>query len=761
MPSDERAPSLSRSKALYADVIVPRHITKAFTYLVPPALTQTLEVGHRVLVPFGRSTLEAAVVALGHQPPAGVQRTHLKEIRAIADGSEKSELSTTLFALSRKVAEHYVAPWGQCLRLVLPPLASRHDPPIRYVATNQGLAALEDGDCPEPLRALLGRIARRSSGVLASTLRSSRMRGLREKLEALQARAWIAVAAKEKEDERRSRKHDTGTRSSAHPFGGSALPVPGPSELPEPDAACIRLVTECLRAGQAGRLVVHAAWECRVSVLARAAREAHARDKSVIVLCGEVAKAQWLGHLLSSITGLPVEVLHRNPQARSLSDASSPTRPGAPMIVVGTRSALFTPVTSVGLIWVDGEDDPALKEPQEPRYHAREVAWMRAELDRALVVLASAHPSLESMFDSGADICTILRDTAHRPQVELVDLRRETGGTLLSPRLVAAMRNALEQRAGTLLFLNRKGYAGALVCRDCGWVPRCPACAVALTYYRSPAKLSCRYCGTGAALPESCPACQSARLNPVGEGTERVEAEVRRLLPDADIVRLDGDTLRRPAAARGLWERVRSGRWDILVGTQALFQQEPLPPVGLVGIIQADSGLHVPDFRAAERTYQHLVDAVAVARPAPAGGRVILQTMLPTHHAVESILLDQPSRFYDQELAARRLLGYPPACRLAALSVSGKELSLIDTAARRWREALERASEGSCALTILGPVPGTGRRPRGRYRAHMLVKGDNASVLSRVLRETVEQMEQAYRKGQLKFVVDVDPVETT
>lgn len=761
MPPDERAPSISRSQALYADVIVPRHITKAFTYLVPAALAQTLEVGHRVLVPFGRSTLEAAVVALGHQPPAGVRRVHLKEIRSIADGSGKTELSATLFALSRQISEHYVAPWGQCLRLVFPPRAGRHEPLIRYVATDQGLAALEDGHCPEPLRALLGRIARRSTGILATTLRSSRMRGVREKLEALQARAWVAAAAKEKGDEPASRKQDTGSRSSAHLLGDSVFPVPDASELPEPDAACSTLVTECLRTGQAKRLVVHASWEHRVSVLARAAREAHAMGRSVIVLSGEAAKAQWLGHLLSALTGRPVAALHRGPQATSLSGGSSPTRPGGPMIVVGTRSAVFAPVTSVGLIWIEGEDDPALKEPQEPRYHAREVAWMRAELERAVVVLASAHPSLESMFDSGAETCTIPGDATHRPRVELVDLRRETGGTLLSPRLVAAVRDALEQRAGALLFLNRKGYAGALVCRDCGWVPRCPSCAVALTYYRSPVRLSCRYCGTGAALPDSCPACRSARLNPVGEGTERVEAEVRRLLPDADIVRLDGDTLRRPAAARVLWERVRSGRWDILVGTQALFQRGPLPPVGVVGIIQADSGLHVPDFRAAERTYQHLVDAVAVARPAPAGGRVILQTMLPTHHAVESILLGEPSRFYDQELAARQLLGYPPACRLAGLFVSGKESSSVDAAAWRWREALERASDGSPALTILGPVPGTGGRPRGRYRSQMLVKGDDAGVLSRVVRDTVEQMERVYRKGRLKFVVDMDPVEAT
>jgi primosomal protein N' (replication factor Y) len=238
-----------------------------------------------------------------------------------------------------------------------------------------------------------------------------------------------------------------------------------------------------------------------------------------------------------------------------------------------------------------------------------------------------------------------------------------------------------------------------------------------------------------------------------------VEVEARRLFPHAKIARLDGDTLRRSASARSLWEGVRSGAWDILIGTQALFQREPLPRRGLVGILHADSGLNVPDFRAAERTYQLLVDAVSLARPASAGGRVILQTRLPAHHAVQAVLSGEPNRFYNEELAARRLLSYPPACHLAGLSVSGKDLRVVETAAKQWRKNLEQSIGGQEPVMILGPVPAMSGRPKGHHRHQMLVKAADRTLLCRGIRESVERMEREYRKGPIKFIVDVDPVE--
>jgi primosomal protein N' (replication factor Y) len=248
-------------------------------------------------------------------------------------------------------------------------------------------------------------------------------------------------------------------------------------------------------------------------------------------------------------------------------------------------------------------------------------------------------------------------------------------------------------------------------------------------------------------------------LNPVGEGTERVELEARRLFPQARIARLDGDTLRRPSQARRLWAQVYGREVDLVVGTQAVFQRGPLPAMGLVGIVQADVGLHVPDFRAAERTYQLLVEAVAAARSAADGGKVVLQTSLPAHHAVEAVVLGEPRRFYGEELAARRLLGYPPAVHLAGLSVSGKSSDSVDKAARHWRIKLGETAGAEETLTILGPVPAPGGRPRGHHRRHMLVKGPDRTALCSIVSRSVEELEREYPKRQAKFVVDIDPVE--
>jgi primosomal protein N' (replication factor Y) len=732
--------SPAEAPLLYADVLVPRHISKTFTYRVPPPLQPIIAVGHRVLVPFGRATLEAAVVSLSRQHPAGVGPASLKEIASLLDQREGAADAAALFELSRRVAEDYVAPWGQCLRLIFP--TPRGKTPSRYLITEQGRAALQDGRCPETLRPVLTRIARRATGVSSSTLLSAHDGSTRTSIETLERHGWIAAAARREASGKKRQASAPGLRLEQF---GDIGPAQAPSET------WVHCIEAALRARPRRRIVLHAPWSERLGMLSDAVLRMHANKQSVLVLCGESAKAEWLGRRVTSLTGLPIQLLSE----RRDGAAAKPS----PIIVVGTRSAVFTPVPSIGLLWVEGEDDPAFKELKEPRYHARQVACIRGDIEGALVVLASAHPSLESKYEATDRTAVVEVPAVSRPAIELVDLRREPPGTLLSPSLAAAMQTALETKAGVFLFLNRKGYAGALVCGDCGWVLRCRSCAVALVYYRETAKLACRYCGEAERLPELCPTCGAARLNPVGEGTERVELEVRRLFPQAAVARLDGDTLRNTVRARRLWQQLYGGSCDVIIGTQAVLQRGPLPQMGVVGVIQADSGLHASDFRAAERTYQLLIDAVAAGRPASAGGRVVLQTLLPEHHAIASIVLDEPNRFYEEELAARRLLGYPPALQLVNLSVTGKQVPVVETAARMWRTWLEQWNAGEHAIAILGPVPALGGRARGYHRCHMLVKGADRLMLRRAVRESVDHMESRYPSRQVKFIVDVDPVD--
>ena len=274
--------------------------------------------------------------------------------------------------------------------------------------------------------------------------------------------------------------------------------------------------------------------------MARTAQLALDEGRSVLVIIGEVVRAQWLARVLRDVMKLPARFQSRG---ASEGDVESDME-AAPRIVVGTRSAIFYPLRSLGLIWVDGEEDSALKEPQEPHYHARDVAWMRAQQESAILVYGSAHPSLEVITEAEIERFAQKREADSYPSVDLVDMSREFGGLPFSAPLLTALRSAQAKHDRAILFLNRRGYAGALVCRDCGWVPRCRSCAVAFAYYRASARLACRYCGMREALPEICGACGASRLSPIGEGTERVEQEVRRLFPEARIVRIDRDTLR-------------------------------------------------------------------------------------------------------------------------------------------------------------------------------------------------------------------------
>lgn len=754
MTSDGTSILPRRIEALYADIIVPRHIAKAFTYLVPPTLTQTIAIGRRVLVPFGHMMLEGVVISLSNHLATEIKSATLREIRSLTHDGQASTLPAALFELSRKISDNYVAPWGQCLRLILPPIATRKTSPSRYVATAQGRAALEAGLCPDHLKPTLGRIARRTAGILPSTLQPIRQRNAALEIDALTNKSWIAlvpsnnVTVNPQKPRGKLILHEDDRRT---PTDG-ILPI---ETFPEVDCSWKKQVAHCLHSNHLRKLVLHAPWEHRFSRLVDAIQQAHSMKKSTIVLTGEIARASWLKQLLSRLTDLQITLAHSS----SESDRWQQSQGQTASVVVGTRSAIFSPLHSIGLIWVEGEEDPALKEPQEPRYHAREVAGLRAESERALIVLASAHPSLETRFDTEAEIHYVPQEVALQPTIELVDLRDEPARTLFSHTLIRAMRDALRNHAKILLFLNRKGYAGTLVCRDCGWVPRCDSCIVPLTYYREAGKLTCRYCGRTDRLPDLCPVCGTPRLSPVGDGTERVEAEVRRLFPQANIARLDGNTLRHSASAHALWEGARSGAWDILIGTQALFRREPLPQHGLVGVLQADSGLHVSDFRAAERTYHLLVDAASLACPASTGGRVIVQTRLPTHHTVQALISGDPDQFYNEEFAARRLLHYPPVCHLADLSVTGKDVRIVEEAAKRWGAELEQNARDQEPLIVLGPVPAIRRRPKGRRQYRILVKGTALTSLSRRIHDSVQKMEREYRKGRIKFVVDIDPVE--
>jgi primosomal protein N' (replication factor Y) len=772
MDSIQAVPPCTTPEVLFADVIVPRHLAGPFTYTVPLSLQPTLRVGHRVLVPFGRSILQGAVTALSHALPQGLDRARLKEIRSLLPEGAGTDVSSKLFQLSRQVAEQYIAPWGQCLRLVLPPVPKPQAEVTRYELTEQGRAALAAQEpCSMKVQALLKRLEKTPSG-LGRSLRSP---GLGDLLHDFKVRGWVVEVRN---------FPPTSSEPLTSPASQPTLANFGSTATTIPDAAMswAEPLHKALRGQTSIRVLVQASWTDRLKLLQQTVRLLLDRGQRILIIVGEAERAQWVADLIRhDETGISPVCFHSGLSDQVKAEVWDQIHQQSVRVVVGTRSAVFLPLTAIGAIWVEGEDDAALKEPQEPRYHARDVAWLRARDEQALLVLSSLHPSLEtraSVEEQGV-IVRKLTPSDTRANVQVVEMRGHGYGTVLSQPLVRAIGQAIDRRAGVLLFLNRKGYAGALVCRDCGEVPRCPACRVALRYTRQAGRLLCSYCGDVAPIPETCLSCSGPHMQFIGEGTERVEEDAKRLFPHASVIRLDGDTLRRPTQAKSLWRRVERGEWDILVGTQLLLRRGPLPTMGLVGIVQADAGLSVPDFRSAERTYHTLLDAVSLADPAGAGGQVILQTRLSTHHAIRAVEQNDESIFLSEELSHRNVLDYPPAVYLIALLVSGTDERMVHDAAKACVARLTDCCLPSVAgrkvaveisslsqsmgqperLIILGPVPSLVPKLKGRYRWQILVKSRDRDAGLNAVRLTVRDMERTYQRRSIKFDVDVDPIE--
>ncbi len=767
------------SPPLYADVIIPRHLARTFTYLVPARLRHRTQVGSRVLVPFGRSVLQGVVVAVADQPPAESALKRLREIRSLLDQDRGPELSPELLELSRLVAERYLAPWGQCVRLVVPPTHPGRRK-VRYILTEAGHRALNDGEhLSAAEQELLRRLARRAKGLTEASLRKAEGVSLGRVLRKVARKGWVRRLEDSEQPEAGGVR--TGGRAALTDMGDDldswSNDVEALALSPGASALLDRLIRLC-DLPRHSAILLHAPTEHRLAYLMRVAETVLARERTILVITGEVLHARRLAHRARSRWGDQVVLVHSGLPAAVRAAGWRRMREGSARVVIGTRSAVFAPVSSLGLIWIDGEDDPSLKEEQEPRYHARDVAWLRANRDHAALVLGSSHPLLETLqaIERDGNAIYLGLEAPGQPKVELVDLRAYPFGTLLSPLMIEGIDHALEQRSGVALFLNRKGYARALSCRECGNVPRCADCSVALVYYRRIGRLICRYCGTSGALPDTCPACQAAKLEPVGFGTERLEDEVRRFFPKARIARLDRDVIRHASQEHAVRRLLEAGELDVIIGTQLLFQVGPLPPFGFVGVPDADAGLHFPDFRAAERTYHAWLDAVALARPDAAGGRVVLQTSMPTHHAVAAVVNRDVQMFGAVELAMRKALGYPPFCHLISLRVSSRSADRAEASAVRWAELLREQARrvgrqfnhgaatgglaGGHGVSVLGPVPALVAKVRGRHRWQLLVKSPDREVARELVAATIEQMEGNRSSKDLKFEVDVDPVET-
>ena len=498
----------------------------------------------------------------------------------------------------------------------------------------------------------------------------------------------------------------------------------------------------------------------KTEVYARLARAAVGRGRQALILVPEIALTPGVAASLRPTFGDRMAIQHSGLSDGARHDQWHRIRRGEVDVVVGTRSAVFAPLPSVGLIVVDEEHDASYKQDDSPRYHGRDVAIMRAKRSKALVLLGSATPSMESYRHAGSGryrrlVLPSRIRSRPLPAVRIVDMREELAShgpdVVLSTALAEALEGRLARREQALVLLNRRGFAASLLCRRCGQSMECPNCSVSLTFHRAVGRARCHFCGYSRASPSACPMCSGTVLEHVGFGTERVQAELERRWPSARVARLDRDTVRRRGAAARLLQRVARRELDILVGTQMVAKGHDFPGVTLVGVVSADVGLGVPDFRSAERTFQLLTQVAGRAGRGDTPGEAIIQTLHPDHYSIRHACDQAYAPFYQEELRFRRAMRYPPVVSLVSAVVQGpvREGTLRDAAtlAARLRAAPRR-------FTVLGPAPAPIGKLRGRYRAQLFLKGVHRGEMREALLRALDEQPRLKRR----VVVDVDPV---
>jgi len=737
---------------VFVNVAVPLAIPGTLTYSVPPELRSRAVAGARVVVPIkGRQTV-GIIVAAGRPAPSMTARP----VISVAEG--EPVLDEPLLRLAEWVGQHYAAAPGPVLRAMLPgALFSTRPPGSRapeltervYALAGETLTLLERErrfrrsprrrQAYEALEQLSGRASAgslRQAGISPEALRSLVREGLAE----------VQIERRERD-----------------PFAAVATtPVPG---KPTADQLAALGQLESLGAGEAA-LLFGVTGSGKTLVYLEYLRRLVDRGRSVIVLVPEIGLTPQTVARFRGVFGDQVAVLHSRLSEGERYDAWTALREGRKRVAVGARSAVFAAVPSLGAIVLDEEHDSSYKQADPaPRYHARLVALRRAKLSGATVVLGSATPSLETWAAASNEAIRLIRlprrvSEKALPAVQVVDLREApvTGGPVAwSEDLDQALRGALARGEQAMLLLNRRGFSMFLQCPSCGAVTECPNCSVALTYHRSPPGLRCHHCDHRAPVPGTCAGCGEPVQKFRGAGTQQVEAFVSERFPEARIARMDVD------AASGKWDHhrilddVARGRVDVLVGTQMIAKGLDFPNVTLVGVVDADVALNLPDFRAAERTFQLLTQVAGRTGRGSRQGRVIVQTRQPSHPAIALAARHDAEGFAKAEYAERRDPPYPPHSHLANVVLSGTAERQVEQAAVKlagWLEALFKARPASRA-DLLGPAPCPIGKIRGRFRWHCLLRARDAAKLTRLVGYVASH---APPLGSVRLVIDRDPV---
>lgn len=741
------------------EVAIPLPLEQTFSYGVPSGMAGVC-AGKRVLVPFGRRTVTGFVLGEGSGNFSG----DIKEIIELLD--REPLFTTEQIVFSRWIAAYYLHPLGEVFRTALPTGLTIMGRRNRCLAPDGTVVSAEvlakglnhvsetfytatDGEAPLSLKGKSAAIFiwLKKSGEIAATLLRKEFANCRPQLAKLTELGLVTAITRE---------------IYRSPFDCESPEADTPHLLNAEQHSALLALQTALQGGAFSPFLLHGVTGSgKTEVYLQAISAALDAGKTALVLVPEIALTPQLVFRFRSRFACGIAVLHSGLTAGERYDEWRRIIRGEVTIVIGARSAIFAPLANLGIIIVDEEHETSYKQSDGLRYNARDLALVLGKQLSAVVILGSATPLLTTVHAARegrmAELTLTERvNSRPMPSVTVVDQRGRKAAPL-SPELLAAISANLDENGQTLLFLNRRGFATWLVCRDCGSVLKCPNCSVTLTYHQKKMRHLCHYCDYSIPAPSLCEACDGGEIGLFGAGTERLEEEIAALFPAARVARMDRDTTRGKGGHARILQQVEKGEIDILIGTQMIAKGHDFPGVTLVGVVSPDTTLNLPDFRGGEKTFQLISQVLGRAGRGDIPGRVLVQTLNPEHFAVQAAVNHDYEAFYREELAQREDADYPPFSRLAAIQLSGNLQKSVEDEAKKAAAALRKIKkELRLRVEILGPATAPLGMIRGRHRWHILLKSPERAALRRL----VQGFKQVFQPLQtVRVAIDIDPLE--
>lgn len=722
----------------------------AFDYEIPQALESKVDVGSRVSVPVrNRSGLATVIELLDHSDAKGIRPIE----KIIGD---RPAMNAQLIRLAKWIAEYYCCPVEVALRSVLPQVIRKAEVSHKRQLFAKLVHAVSDDEVADmekraPNQAAVIAFLKEAPGPVSVAQIAGECGVTHQTIQALVKKSMIVTETRE--IARDPHQQDT------------FLPAAKLQLNTEQEVVFDKVRATILHPEKSKPILLHGVTGSgKTEIYLQAIEAVLELGKTAIMLVPEISLTpqtveRFKSRFASQQTS--VAVLHSHLSQGERHDEWHKINDGHARIVIGARSAIFAPLENLGLIVVDEEHENSYKQEESPRYHGRDIAVLRANMEGCPIILGSATPSLESYHNAQTGKYQLLRltqrvDQQKMPFIRIIDMRQESqkqkGHAVISERLRQAIDERLAKKEQSILFLNRRGFSTSLICSVCGFVCECPNCSVALTYHRAAAKVVCHICGHIAAVPSKCPDCADPKIKYSGIGTEKVEEAVQRLFPHAEIRRMDADAMTRKEAYRETLTAFRAGKIDILVGTQMIAKGLHFPNVTLVGIINADLALHLPDFRAGERTFQLLTQVAGRAGRGEVEGEVFVQSYTPFSPSIQFARHHDFDGFWQQEIEFREKWDYPPFSHMVLITVrSPHEVKAgfsAETLARRLKESLPEN------VTLSEPVPAPLAKSHGNYRFQLMLRTRSILKLTRHLRENLDKLTFP---EEVIVTVDVDP----